>query len=65
VFRVPSLRNVELTPPYFNDGSADTLELAVEEMGEHQIGVDLADAEKTAIADFLRTLTAPPRKPEP
>ncbi len=65
VFRVPSLRNVALTPPYFNDGSADTLELAIEEMGEHQIGVDLDEAEKTAIADFLRALTAPPREPDP
>lgn len=57
VFRVPSLRNVELTPPYFHDGSAPTLEDAVGHMGRVQLGYTLTDDEVRKIAAFLRTLT--------
>lgn len=57
VFRVPSLRNVELTPPYFHDGSAATLEQAVGHMGRVQLGYSLTDDEVAKIAAFLRTLT--------
>jgi len=57
VFRVPSLRNVEVTPPYFHDGSAATLEEAVGHMGRVQLAVELSDDEVLAIATFLRSLT--------
>ncbi|MFW5920695.1 MAG: cytochrome-c peroxidase [Polyangiales bacterium] len=57
VFRVPSLRNVEVTAPYFHDGSAETLEEAVEHMGRVQLGYLLTDEEVKDIVAFLRTLT--------
>ena len=57
VFKVPTLRNVELTSPYFHDGSVWTLEEAVNVMATHQLGLDLPKAEITKIAAFLRTLT--------
>ena len=56
-FRVPSLRNVALTAPYFHDGSASTLEQAVAVMGEYQLGVDLNKEEIAKIVKFLNTLT--------
>lgn len=57
VFKVPSLRNVALTPPYFHDGSAATLEEAVAVMGRVQLGRDLGAEDKRLIVAFLRTLT--------
>ncbi len=57
VFKVPSLRNVALTAPYFHDGSAATLEQAVTVMARYQLGQRLEAAETAAIAAFLRTLT--------
>lgn len=57
VFRVPSLRNVEVTDPYFHDGSARTLEAAITHMGRVQLGYVLTEGEVAAIAAFLRTLT--------
>ncbi|HXN33511.1 MAG TPA: cytochrome c peroxidase [Polyangiaceae bacterium] len=57
VFRVPSLRNVALTPPYFHDGSAPTLEHAVLTMGYSQLGRRLTTEQVTTIVSFLRTLT--------
>jgi cytochrome c peroxidase len=60
VFRVPSLRNVALTPPYFHDGSAPTLELAVVEMGFVQLGTRLSDEEVELLVAFLKTLTGVP-----
>jgi len=57
VFRVPSLRNVAVTAPYFHDGRAQTLEQAVEEMARSQLGRMLAAHEIGLIASFLRTLT--------
>ena len=56
-FTVPTLRNVELTYPYFHDGSADTLAQAVEVMGRVQLGKKYTDAENAKIVAFLRTLT--------
>jgi cytochrome c peroxidase len=56
-FRVPSLRNVALTAPYFHDASAKTLEQAVSVMGEYQLGMNLSEDEITKIAKFLHTLT--------
>lgn len=57
VFRVPSLRNVELTAPYFHDGSAKKLEDAVTIMAKYQLGRKLTAEETNSIAAFLRTLT--------
>jgi cytochrome c peroxidase len=57
VFRVPSLRNVELTPPYFHDGRAATLEEAVRTMAKVQLDRVPSEHETRAIAAFLRTLT--------
>jgi cytochrome c peroxidase len=57
VFRVPSLRNVAATAPYFHDGSAASLEEAVERMAKSQLGRALPDPEIDLIVGFLRTLT--------
>jgi len=57
VFRVPSLRNVALTAPYFHDGSASTLEDAVEAMAHYQLGRDLDERDRAALVAFLRSLT--------
>lgn len=57
VFKVPTLRNVELTAPYFHDGSATTLEAAVRAMAYYQLDRRLTDTEVARIVAFLRTLT--------
>jgi cytochrome c peroxidase len=57
VFKVPTLRNVELTAPYFHDGSQDTLEGAVRVMGRVQLGRTLTDAQVADIVAFLKSLT--------
>lgn len=57
VFRVPSLRNVELTSPYFHDGSAKTLEAAVGIMAKYQLGRTLSKDDVKSIVAFLKTLT--------
>ena len=57
VFRVPSLRNVELTAPYFHDGSAATLEDAVRVMARVQLGRPLPDQDVASIVAFLKSLT--------
>jgi cytochrome c peroxidase len=57
VFRVPSLRNVAITAPYFHDGRAQTLEQAIAEMARSQLGRVLNEREIGLIAGFLRTLT--------
>jgi cytochrome c peroxidase len=62
VFRVPSLRNVALTPPYFHDGSLPTLELAVAEMGYVQLGKGLSQEEVALLVAFLKTLTGVPNQ---
>lgn len=59
MFRVPSLRNVAVTAPYFHDGSAATLDEAVRKMGRVQLGVQLSDDEVDRLVAFLGTLTAP------
>jgi cytochrome c peroxidase len=56
-FKVPSLRNVEKTAPYFHDGSVKTVEEAVRLMGKHQLGRDLDEQDINSIVVFLRTLT--------
>lgn len=57
VFKVPSLRNVALTAPYFHDGSTDTLNAAVDVMFRHQLGRTASDEDKRLIVKFLNTLT--------
>jgi cytochrome c peroxidase len=57
LFRVPSLRNVALTAPYFHDGSAQTLEEAISTMTKYQLGRTLPTEQIASIAKFLRTLT--------
>jgi cytochrome c peroxidase len=56
MFKVPSLRNISETAPYFHDGSADTLSQAVEMMGRHQLGLELEPSEVDAIVTWLRSL---------
>jgi cytochrome c peroxidase len=57
ILRVPSLRNVATTPPYFHDGSAPTLDDAVRKMGRAQLNSTLTDGQVEAIVSFLQTLT--------
>jgi cytochrome c peroxidase len=59
-FRVPGLRNVAATAPYYHDGSLRTLEEAVRSMARHQLGIALAPADEAAILAFLQTLTGVP-----
>lgn len=56
-FKVPGLRNVELTWPYYHDGTRHTLEEAVADMGRYQSDVELTEEEVSAIVAFLRSLT--------
>lgn len=56
-FKVPTLRNVELTYPYFHDGAANTLGEAVEIMGRIQLGRKFTEEENAQIVAFLKTLT--------
>ncbi len=57
VFKVPLLRNIELTAPYFHDASTSDLSAAVNIMAEYQLGLTLTDSETGKIVAFLRTLT--------
>ena len=56
-FKVPGLRNVALTAPYFHDGTEPELKEAVCKMGTYQVGVELSDADEDKIVAFLNTLT--------
>ncbi len=56
-FKVPTLRNVELTYPYFHDGEAETLSEAVNTMGRIQLGKKFSKDENAKIVAFLKTLT--------
>ncbi len=58
VFKVPSLRNVEYTAPYFHDGSAKTLQDAVDVMFTYQLGRTAPAEDKELIVKFLKTLSA-------
>lgn len=57
VFRVPSLRNVAVTGPYFHDGRTDSLSEAVGIMALAQLGRTLTPNDVDAIVAFLKTLT--------
>ncbi len=62
MFKVPSLRNVELTAPYFHNGLVKELEEAVRLMGYHQLGIKLKESEIKKITLYLKTLTG--QKPQ-
>lgn len=61
LFKVPSLRNVTKTGPYYHDGSVASLESAVSLMAEHQLGKQLPTEEVADIVAFLGALTAEPK----
>ncbi len=61
ILRVPSLRNVATTAPYFHDGSAATLDEAVRKMANAQLDLTLTDQQVEEIVAFLRTLTGTSR----
>ena len=56
VFKVPSLRNITLTAPYFHDGNPQTLDEAIKLMGKYQLGVDIPQSDVDLIMHFLRSL---------
>lgn len=56
-FKVPTLRNVALTAPYFHDANAKDLETAIEMMAHYQVGKDLTKKEVAEIKAFLESLT--------
>ncbi|MDV6345492.1 cytochrome-c peroxidase [Nitrosomonas sp. Is37] len=58
VFKVPSLRNITKTGPYFHDGSVKTLDQAIREMAEHQLGQEVDDQFVKDVKAFLGSLTA-------
>jgi len=64
-FKVPSLRNIALTAPYFHDGSAETLEEAVRTMARYQLGRLMSDHDLIRIVAFLRTLTGKHKELDP
>lgn len=55
-FKVPVLRNVTRSGPYFHDGSVETLDQAVRLMGKHQLGRNLSDKQVDLIITWLETL---------
>jgi cytochrome c peroxidase len=57
MFKVPSLRNIAKTGPYFHDGSVATLDEAVTIMAKHQLGKQLTPKETKSIVTFLEALT--------
>lgn len=57
VFKVPSLRNVVMTAPYFHDASAPSLDHAIDVMFKYQLGRSAPDEDKRLIAAFLASLT--------
>lgn len=61
--KVPTLRDVVLTRPYFHDGSTEDLSAAVRTMARYQLGVELPDTEAAGIVSFLNTLTGQPKVP--
>lgn len=65
VFKVPSLRNVAKTAPYFHDGSVETLPEAVKLMGHHQLGLTLSDDDVSSLVEFLGALTGETPSPAP
>lgn len=56
-FKVPSLRNIDKTGPYFHDGKVVSLDESVKQMGEYQLGAPLKDEQVKAITTWLKSLT--------
>jgi cytochrome c peroxidase len=56
-FKVPMLRNIALTGPYFHDGKVVSLEEAVRKMAWHQLDKRLSDEEVSSIVAFLNSLS--------
>jgi cytochrome c peroxidase len=57
MFKVPTLRNIEKTGPYFHDGKTATLAAAISTMAEHQLGKTLTEPQVKSIETWLKTLT--------
>jgi cytochrome c peroxidase len=57
VYKVPTLRNITLTAPYFHNGSKDSLSKAVDEMAYYNLGLNLTKKQIKTIVKFLETLT--------
>ena len=57
MFKVPSLRNVTKSAPYFHDGSVASLDESVRLMARHQLGIELTVAEVASLVAWLDTLT--------
>lgn len=60
-FKVPMLRNIAITHPYFHKGQISTLEEAVRKMAWHQLGKELTEGDVQSLVAFLQTLTDKPR----
>lgn len=56
MFKVPSLRNITETAPYFHDGSESSLKEVVKKMGTYQLGREISDADADAIVAWLGAL---------
>ncbi len=66
MWKVPTLRNIALTAPYFHNGRVKTLDEAVRVMAKTQLNKDLTDAETTSLVAFLNALTGRfPQQPMP
>jgi cytochrome c peroxidase len=57
VFKVPSLKNIAQTAPYFHDGASTNLHDAIRLMGYHQLGIKLSDEDINSIAIWMRSMT--------
>src|ERR1019366_7722741 len=57
MFKVPSLRNIEKTGPYFHDGKIATLKEAIAKMADYQVGKTLSDADIQSIETWMKSLT--------
>jgi cytochrome c peroxidase len=60
VFKVPSLKNITETGPYFHDGSTSDIQTAIRMMALHQLGIELAEDEVYAIGLWMRSMTGEP-----
>jgi len=57
VFKVPSLRNIQQTAPYFHDASAKDLQSAIQAMSKHNLGIIISDDDINSLVKFLESLT--------
>jgi cytochrome c peroxidase len=57
VFKVPSLKNIAQTAPYFHDGASANLHDAIRLMGYHQLGLTLNEDDINSIAVWMRSMT--------